>query len=366
MFDQKNVSLKNFQQTFDEMDQVLSQPTELDPSENSNLLNNLTDMNLDCLEKIFMYLPLNDLINIFHTNKTFQQPAEWVFTSKYGRKIINLDITAYQNKELASVKIADLRTSLRLLRSFGHLIKKLIVKSSLSFVKNGNILNLYINEYCADSVIYLRFCDMVENAFNGMQKSFSKATAVSLMNCSLGSNWQNFNRWFPKVRRFQLMSSDRIAMRFPHLHDLTFFPESHSKWSEFENVSEMLQLNPQLRNLTLPVGSCERFLKNSFQDLQSIEYLEILSKEMGFIDYVGDDICLEKLKTLKIHIFNSKGNANLVSFPFLCKNIEKFSLKMNGYELNIDLRPFIAKHPAIKKTMMSPAEILALQKKMIS
>lgn len=361
MSGQKKYNSKNTQQTFNEMNQVPSQPMESDPPENLDVLNNLTEMNFDCLEKIFMYLPLNDLINIFHTNKTFQQPAEWVFTRKYGSKIINLDITAYQTKEIASVKIADLRTSLRLLRSFGHLIEKLIVKSSLSFAKNGNILNLYINEYCADSVIYLRFRDMAENAFDGMQKVFSKATTVSLLRCSLGSNWQNFNLWFPKMRRFQLMSSDRIAMKFPHLLDLTIFPESHSKWREFENVSEMLQLNPQLRNLTLPVGSCERFFKNSFQDLQSIEYLEIVSEEMGLIDYVGDDIRLEKLKTLKIHVFNyQEDNAISVSFPFLCKNIEKFSLKVSGYELNIDLGPFFAKHPAIKNTMVSPAEIPAL------
>lgn len=49
----------------------------------------LTDLNVDCLEQVFLYLSLKDLLNIVHANKQLKPAAELVFARKFvqGRSV---------------------------------------------------------------------------------------------------------------------------------------------------------------------------------------------------------------------------------------------------------------------------------------
>lgn len=319
-------------------------------SDDSEAPQNLSDINIDCLESIFMYLSLNDLIDIHHTTKTFQRVAELVFARKYGSKTIILNIQAYQNAKIKiadKVEIVDLKTSLRLLRSFGHLISRLEAQSSLEYIKNCNILNIYINEYCADSLKSFRMIDMRSSALDGMQKSFTKVAMVQLVNCSLDQNWQHFNRWFPNMKMMALSNTACISMRFPHLESLMAFG-NRTEWSESENM-DILKMNPQLQHLILAVESCGRFFRNSIKYLQSIEYLQIGCCTFAFDELDDDEIHLEKLKRLNLSTFNRKDSVELTQLPILAKKLEEFAHVNKGIELKIDLIDFLMKHPSIRK-----------------
>lgn len=93
----------------------------------------LTNINLDCLEKVFMDLSLDDFINIAHANKDLKVAADLAFGRKFGKTNFELlrsndhlywiDDTTL--KEF--VEVPDMKSSLRLLRCFGHSISDLSI-----------------------------------------------------------------------------------------------------------------------------------------------------------------------------------------------------------------------------------------------
>lgn len=51
----------------------------------------ITDMNADCLEKIFDHLRFNDMLNLADTSKHFHSALNHVFITKYQNKTILFD-----------------------------------------------------------------------------------------------------------------------------------------------------------------------------------------------------------------------------------------------------------------------------------
>lgn len=116
-------------------EKLLKQKKTEQEKSSSTFKTKITDINDDCLEKVFMYLSLDDLINIARTNKPLKPAADMVFQRKYAKKKINLHIVSdpKDGSVLSSPKrknarlyiIYDFRTSFRLLGFFGHLITEL-------------------------------------------------------------------------------------------------------------------------------------------------------------------------------------------------------------------------------------------------
>lgn len=70
----------------------------------------ITDINNDCLEHIFNYLSLIDLLNVADASKCFKQGVNLSFTAKYGSKKLKLqgiEPSPHQSYEVDDYKICN-------------------------------------------------------------------------------------------------------------------------------------------------------------------------------------------------------------------------------------------------------------------
>lgn len=88
----------------------------------------LTDLGVDCLERIFRYLPIEDLLNLADSNKQLKNTADLVFLLKYSSKIANIvGIAGFQRNDKKMLELGDLisianpKKVFQLLRCFGNL-----------------------------------------------------------------------------------------------------------------------------------------------------------------------------------------------------------------------------------------------------
>lgn len=124
---------------------VASESKAIDQSNATTI--SLTDLNDDCLEHIFQYLSLEDLLNIADTNKQLKPAAELAFERRFksGKLILCKSTTTeilINKTERVKVIVGN---PYRLLRCFGHLIpnQKIINRSMLK----------YVSQYCRKSII---------------------------------------------------------------------------------------------------------------------------------------------------------------------------------------------------------------------
>lgn len=117
-------------------------------------------MNDDCLEHIFLYLSLEDLLSIVHTNKLLKTAAEFAFARNFGRGKLVVLKNIYSEKSIVKFRInetekVELPNPYRLLRCFGHLIskQKIDVSHKLCTYK---VLK-YLNKYCYESTTEIAF-----------------------------------------------------------------------------------------------------------------------------------------------------------------------------------------------------------------
>lgn len=228
----------------------------------------LTDVNNDCLEKIFMHLSLVDLLNIAHTNKALKTAAEMAFARKFGKKQFFFSVSSNHLGQFASIRdslvfIANLRTSLRLLRCYGHLISDLVVKFNEPFrTASSKVLN-YANQYGFKTLKNILLANFSEDMIDPcMENVFKKIETVKMENCVLGKTTSKFNTWFPAVRCLFLHSShltirSPIIAHFPHLEELALSRAYNECYFSPRNMTALFELNPQIRRITFELVEFE-------------------------------------------------------------------------------------------------------------
>lgn len=186
---------------------MLNHPTEAVASK--MVKTKLTDVNGDCLEKIFMYLNLDDLLNIAHTNKQLKFAADLAFARKFGKCVMLLYIhrVEWNSKFFLfpnTVCIIDLQTSLRLLRCFGHLLSHLDIRCSSDFPNASYKLTRYANEYCSESLTKIEFGAMknVNDTFQSLSKPFVTVENIRFYGCILEADLTKIDALFPARRGF--------------------------------------------------------------------------------------------------------------------------------------------------------------------
>lgn len=168
----------------------------------ANTMTKLTDVNTDCLQIVFNYLNLRDLLNIADANKHLKSAAEFVFARFFGKKTIFLRVMFAYSDDLLEmsqqkIEINALKTSLQLMRCFGALISKLEYDYSIeSFPKHRNKLDWYINEYCAESLRDIEFFTISEEVFENIEKSFLNVKSLRFNYCTLGMFFSLYRNLF--------------------------------------------------------------------------------------------------------------------------------------------------------------------------
>lgn len=171
----------------------------------------LTDINVDCLECLFMHMTIVDFVNIAHTNKQLKLAADLAFARKFGKKKFRFCVDSVYPNNLPEVGdewviVHDLQTSLRLLRCYGHLISKLELNYRKVLRPAPSKVFRYVNEFSCDSLTEITLHGIFKFAFEvAMKRPFPNVQQASFTGCHLGPRMTHFNYWYPALRRLHLI-----------------------------------------------------------------------------------------------------------------------------------------------------------------
>ena len=310
----------------------------------------LTDINDDCLEHIFLYLSIEDLVNIAYTSKTLKPAAELAFSRNFGTKRMDIGESPNGNTFMYEYRVRLCPDQFyRLMSSFGHLILKIELGNF-----KPNLLNV-VNQFCCKSITDLKFAGM---NLQRMKKSFHAAETVSLVN--VNTNWlcNPLNKLFPNVRKLHILEGHIWSMKtiglFPHLNQLTV----SCSWAR--SNANIMRMNPQVQNLVLcGRRKCAKYVRYASKHLKVLERLEITTYDLNDFDNSAKDVKFKFLKELKI-ILRSHLYIETMKIPICSRSLNEFTFhlsvtpgdKNREDNLNI-LIDFFKKCPSLTKVTLS-------------
>lgn len=323
--------------------------------------NRVTDLKIGTLVKIFQHVGLRDLLSLADSNVYLKRAAECVFVQRYGMKKLWLyKVRAYEYRNYSvysKLLVEDFKTSLQLLRSFGHLISHLEIGESEDASELCEMHQImykylfsYVNEYCSMHLTDISFVMIPKGAMEMLKKPFYRAKTVNLFGCHFGEKMTSFETLFPNVLCLKLDFNEAADpsiieehwQRMKHL-EVNIDKNNFKR----ENIEEVLCLNPQLRRLKISSGWSAEFLEDIRIFLQFIEVLEFGRLFDGFSDFGGKPIHFEGVKKLKISLPSTKYN-HFPKIPLSFVQLDVCTLETD-LELNDEFYKFVGKHQSISK-----------------
>ncbi|XP_031617112.1 uncharacterized protein LOC116336964 [Contarinia nasturtii] len=306
----------------------------------------LTNVNNDCLERIFLHLSVQDLLNIAHSNKRLKAAADLAFGRNFGGKkskvVINSRCFQIESNGNSAQSI-ELRNPYRLLRSFGHLISNLVIHTRKVVP--------YVNQYCCESATEVTFFEMSKDDF--MQKPFMNVEMVCINFCNLKGKSMQLHHCFPKMHTLKLIHVESqpkcIETHYPHLVHLEI--EGPIPTPTIKSTINILSLNPQLRRLTLDTNYTTEFLRTASQRLRSLEHLDIRCWPKDLSDFGEDVANFAGLKVLKITSFDILK----IKIPIVSSCLQEFSLsfRFSIHYNNKNIIDFLNQHSSIIKLSLA-------------
>lgn len=174
----------------------------------------IVDVNDFCLIKIFENLDIQSLLNIAEANAHLRPAAADVYKRKFDKTVVEivgpsngtlweLLIADANEKPLKvcnnTIQIQDSKTCLQYLRYFGPFIRKLSIPYKDSKIKQ--YIHEYMNDYCAETLIHIKFLDMKHMDVDQFPKVFPKIKHVTFVRCYFDNKWSSFLKLFPNLRR---------------------------------------------------------------------------------------------------------------------------------------------------------------------
>lgn len=259
-------------------------------------------------------------------------------------------------EEDGKIRVKGIRTCLKFLRCFGHLLTK--VTFHIIEQKNRPYIAEYLNEYCGETLNKIVF----ETGISGdyIKSPFLNVQNVRFTgNCLLSTKKLRFNDWFPKMWSLDFMGlktelNDRecIEDHFPNLEHLAI--GTSQNFSE-ENILNAIQLNPNLKKVRLHWDWSENLMRKLSERLEKLECLEIDCFVEDATNFEGDPIHFKNVKELKMSLLRKydclrrfRGVNSIPIIPLTFGLLTEFSLKAD-FRLNQRFLEFIAKHPTITK-----------------
>lgn len=322
----------------------------------------LTGLNIDCLECVFDYLELIDLISVASSNKRLGKVANLVFARQHSKRCFQ-----FQNQRLypdprlygVSYMINDLKTSLKLLRCFGHLIFRLeFIQNKIITPENTEIayhmLN-YINKYCANSLQNILIDNAQISVLERIEEPFTKVFNLYYTNCNVFAQ-DSFNRLFPNMTNLYAVfqhndepMTHQYGQRinhFPRLKALGILNNYSPMVPNIENTSSILRSNPQLTSLMIRNYDQYNLLLDSDVFRNALKCLQNLEKFIFHVDALSTDlnddiIQLNNLNDFTLFLEAPKTN----EIPFLFPKLETLTLQCA--HVSDGCYQFIGKHPKI-------------------
>lgn len=277
----------------------------------------VTDVNSDCLEYVFYYLNLMDLINVADANKKFRQVAVSVFGRKYKEKkklIIDdpIDLQIYSND---TTFITDNWSfAFKILRLFGEFFTKI----DFFWLKNYDTVSLrtqkmrvrllgYVNKFCSKTLESIALLNGPPLKFAENKKPYKNVEVVSIMWGRVELKLSQLKDTFPKMRKLILKDIEfpyhkDFATNFNQLEHLSIHFSSVKRPNIITkaNIIDIIDLNPQLQGVDI-------------EWIIDMELLNYISKKLVQLKFLGIEYVQDEVQS------NAAG-------PILFERIEKFKL----------------------------------------
>lgn len=312
----------------------------------------ITDLVVDCLEKIFKHLELIDLLNFAESNKRLNRAASVIFNRKYSRHFIILN--CHQNSEIMrleknSIVINDVYTSLRFMRCFGNSISKLWIRFSYCIKKCCTGLFQYVNEYSAKSLIEfgVRGHGYRQEMFREIQKPFEKVEDLNFSLVALKADQNMFNKYFPQMQNLKIFDCDIdsrcIAAHFPILENVDFSRYMMSQ-IERQHFDIFILLNTHLKSLILNDYWDGEILQHISQNMHQLEALNIvIPKTASNLPINKNLFHFKSVKRFQISFDICAPSTNI---EFLFDQLEEFTVYAMPFN---KLQNFVKRNPTINK-----------------
>lgn len=284
----------------------------------------LSDLNVDCLLKVFRFLSVADMARTSEVCLLFQYVAGETFKYEWKNKTVLLSNNSKTSK-LESTSI---------LRNFGSQLQK--VRLAFDQHDNDIFFNMIIAK-CSSQLTEVGFASTCLNVQLG--KVISK------------ENIRRFNEKFGNIKRLRFENNidditepECIERHFPALDELSLFGYPF----ENRNVKHFVKLNPQVRSLST-------FYCNNFQDARNL--LEMIDQQLPKLEELGlwmhghadeieyQPIFLKSLRLLKVHNYGKA--ANLQHLSISSERVQEMELELGACdEILID---FVCQYKQLNK-----------------
>lgn len=269
----------------------------------------ITDLNDDCLEHIFDYLSLEDLLNVAFSNTALQYASGLLFKRKYG--VLHFKFFRIADSlmwQIGGELFVNEIEAQRFFLVFADFI------SSISLIFHEEYEEIFekrlqqISTYSLESLIEIKLCHFPEGWLNKFSKPMPKIKSVVLDDCHLGGKSVMLSHIFPKLCNLKICDSsteiDQIISHFPYLKMLDLNVDNNS--SKFESF---LNLNPQLTSFKLK-------LKGS-RDWNLVRCIaEKLQLENFYFRYSRSLPQNERFHFKKVRTFEYHSDGNFPPFTF--------------------------------------------------
>ncbi|XP_055304290.1 uncharacterized protein LOC129569476 isoform X1 [Sitodiplosis mosellana] len=307
----------------------------------------ITDLNSYCLEHIFNYLELPDLVNVADSNSKLRSDCELPFIRNYRSKKVqmmryggwstHLTYSNWFRIDTSTISIRNMIACLKLLRHFGHLLTNLSINFDESMPAHCAEVERYIHDNCAESLVEIDFGYAQQSTFSTIKKPFSKIEKVSFSDSELGKEICEFNKWFPNMRHLHFNMCDTIAdlrcieKPIPNLKHLELHINGCDKGFQKLNVLECLRLNQNLQIFALSNSFDGTFFELASRYLQNLQHLQINTSQESYFHNVDSRIRFENVKFLFIV---SSRNEIIPKIPFTYGRLEMFNIIAGGIQSN--------------------------------
>lgn len=260
----------------------------------------LTDINNDCLRRIFEYLEVVDLVNVAEADDNFIPVAADVILRRIRRPngiSIRADVFA------------------AFLTHFGHFAFYMTIEF-------GNMQNLELQEcletYCRKSLRGLIAKHMNENHFESIQKPFVQLKNLQIVESTLGRKMSQMSLWFPNLVSLTLSDVNLTQPKFMevNLPQLEHLAIDDKTGSLYPPISKMMRFNPQLIRISLNCHYDVHLLQSISKHLVQLEELELWVPNDRFGSFVNNKSLFTTVKKFTLNDVQPWRSIHCLPFEF--------------------------------------------------